>query len=174
VTRSRAALAALAVVGVVGVVLVLGLRVAADPKPGWTLVVPERVELAPGVSGTITLDIVPGTGRTISRDGPIRLDVTPPDGVTIARRRLSLADATDPGAASPRFAIKLGADHAGSYPVAIAIRLWLCDRQTCKPVTATRTVTVDVAAPAPPDAAPPPPDAVKIDARPKRKPRVTP
>lgn len=169
-TRSRAALAAIAVLGAVVV-----LRAAADPKPpAWELVVPERVELAPGAPGAITIDVVPGAGRSVSRDGPVRLDVAPPDGVTITRRRLSLADATDPGAASPRFTVKLVADRAGSYPVEISIRLWLCVRQTCKPVRATRTVTVDVVAPSVPDAAPAPPDAVRIDARVKRKPRVTP
>lgn len=129
--------------------LVLGLAasVAADPQPAaWDVTVPERVTIAAGGGGTIDLSIQPGPGRTVSRDGPVRIDVRVPDGVTTGKRRLSLADAVDPGAATPAFAIKVGAVKPGSYAVELGVRAWVCLRQTCKPVRTKRTVTVDVTA----------------------------
>jgi hypothetical protein len=117
---------------------------AADPKPAaWDVTVPESVSLSAGGSATIDMTIAPGAGRTISRDGPVRIDVRVPDGVTATRRRLSLTDAVDPGAAAPAFAIKVGAAKAGTYSVEIGVRVWLCLRQTCKPVKTTRTVRVE-------------------------------
>ena len=125
------------------VMLVAGAAVA-DSK--WDVTAPATVEVAAGGTGTIDVTITPGAGRTISRDGPVRIDVRVPDGVTATRRRLSLADAVDPGAAAPAFAIKIGAAKAGSYSVELGVRVWLCLRQTCKPVKTTKTVRVEVRA----------------------------
>jgi hypothetical protein len=107
-------------------------------------VAPASVELVAGGSATIDLDIVPADDRTVSRDGPVRVDVRVPDGVATPRRRLSLADAADPGARAPRFSIKLSAEKAGSYDVELRVRFWLCSRQSCKPVRASKQVAVVV------------------------------
>jgi hypothetical protein len=135
-----------------GLGLVLVLVLVLDPDRSradtatWELVAPASIEFAAGGSGTFELDISPANGRTISRDGPVRVEVRVPDGVTTGRRRLSLADAVDPGARAPRFSIKLSAAKPGSYQVELRVRLWLCSRQSCKPVRASRVVTVDVKA----------------------------
>jgi hypothetical protein len=161
----RRAAGAAAAVAVIGAAAWLA---AAGPAatPAWEARVPERLELAPGVAGVLAVELVPGPGRTVSRDGPVRIDVGLPDGVTTPRPRLALADAVDPGAAAPTFAVKLTAAAVGRYDVVIDVRLWLCARQSCKPVRAKHAVTVEVRAPAPVDAAPAPDAAPALpDAR---------
>jgi hypothetical protein len=136
----------------------------------WKLVAPARVELAPGAAGVVEIEVVPDGGRRVSRDGPLRLDVKAGEGVVIAgRKRLGLGDAVDPGAAAPKFAVKVTGDSPGSYAVDVTVRFWLCARQSCKPVRGAATVAVDVVAPPMPDAAPAPPDAAPVKPPPKRK-----
>ena len=159
-------------VGVVMGIAIGGWLATAGPRQAWELTAPDRIELQPGRPGTIEVAVVPAEGRTVSRDGPVRLDVVTPPGLAVKRRRLALGDAVDAEARAPRFAVIVSGDQAGTFPVEIAVRLWLCARQTCKPVRATRIVEVVVAAPPTPDAAPRPIDAAPrpIDGR-KRRPR---
>jgi hypothetical protein len=147
--------------------------VAVADQPAWQLDAPARVSLEPGVPGAIDVQVIANRGRTISRDGPLRIDVVAPAGLEVKpRRRLTLTDAADPAAASPKFAIRINAEKAGTYPVEVAVRFWLCAKKTCKPVRKSTTIDVVVgatnvdAAPAPPDAPSLPPDAGS-----KRRPR---
>ena len=144
---------------------------AAARPADWKLVAPARVELAPGVAGVMEIEVVPQGGRRVSRDGPLRLDVKPGEGVTVGggRKRLGLGDAVDPGAAAPKFAVKVMGDKPGSYAVEVGVRFWLCARQSCKPVRGAATVAVDIVAPPMPDAAPAVPDAAAVPPPPPPK-----
>jgi hypothetical protein len=112
-------------------------------EPGWELRVPERVELVAGAGGTLPIAIAVDRGQTISKDGGIILDVAP-DGVTVTKRRLGRADAVDPDADAPRFAVPLRAAAAGDFTVKLHLRFWLCGAKVCKPIDARRTVAVAV------------------------------
>lgn len=143
-------------------VLVLVLApLAASASPGWTLTVPDRVELVAGAGGALPIAIDIDHGLSISKDAGLLLDLAPEGGVAITRRRLGRGDAVDPDAGSPRFSVPLRAQAAGDYRVKLHLRFWLCGQRTCRPVDARRTVAIAVsaapAAPAP--AAPTPPPA---------------
>jgi len=112
--------------------------------PGWELHVPERVEVAAGSAGTLPIDISVDRGQTISKDAGLVLDLVPDGGVSLMRRRLSRADAVDPDADAPRFAVPLRGEAAGDYTLKLHLRFWLCGTKVCKPVSAHRTVTVSV------------------------------
>jgi hypothetical protein len=115
----------------------------ASAEPGWELRVPERVELVAGAGGTLPVAIAVDRGQTISKDGGVILDVAP-DGVTVRKRRLGRADAVDPDADAPRFAVPIRADAAGDFTIKLHLRFWLCGAKVCKPIDARRTVAVAV------------------------------
>ncbi len=137
-------------------------RVDAQRDAGWELRIPERVELVTGASGTLPIAMVIDRGRTISKDAGITIDLAPEGSVQIKKRRLGRADAVDPDADAPRFAVPLRAEAAGDYTVKVYVQFWLCGTKVCRPIEARRTVTVAVSSPAP---APPPVDA-GVDAPP--------
>jgi hypothetical protein len=116
-------------------------------EPGWELRVPERVELVAGTSGTLPIAIAVDRGQTISKDAGLILDIAP-EGVTVQKRRLARADAVDPDADAPRFALAVRAETAGDFTVKLHLRFWLCGAKVCKPIDARRTVAV-AATPAP-------------------------
>ena len=134
-------------------------RAEAQPEPGWELHVPERVELTPGGTGTLSISIAVDRGLTISKDAGLVLDLAPEAGVSVKHRRLGRADAVDPDADAPRFAIPLRAEASGDFAIKLHARFWLCGTKMCHPVDARRSVTVSIT----PPAAPPPADA-SIDA----------
>ena len=127
-------------------------------SPGWTLTVPDRVELVAGAGGALPIAIDIDRGLSISKDAGLLLDLSPEGGVAITRQRLGRGDAVDPDAESPRFSVPLRAQAAGDYRVKLHLRFWLCGQRTCRPVDARRTVAIAVSAPtaAPPPATPPP------------------
>jgi hypothetical protein len=127
--------------------LALALLLVAAPAfagPGWELHVPERVEVATGATGTLSIDIAVDRGQTISKDAGLVLDLVPDGGVSLKGRRLSRADAVDPDADAPRFAIPLRGEAAGDFTLKLHVRFWLCGTKVCKPVDARRTVTLTV------------------------------
>ena len=130
---------------------------------GWELRVPERIELVTGASGTLPITITVDRGRTISKDAGITIDLAPEGSVTIKKRRLGRADAVDPEADAPRFAVPVRADAAGDFAMKLHVRFWLCGTKVCRPIEARRSVTIAVSTPAPPPA--PPVDA-GVDAAP--------
>ena len=138
--------------------VVLVARADAQNGAGWTLDVPEHLDLAVGATGTLPIAIAVDPGQTISKDGGIVLDLAPEPGIAVRRKRLTRADAVDPDDAAPRFAVPLRADATGDFAVKLHLRFWLCGTKVCKPIDARRSVTVSVSAAAPPPA-PPPPDA---------------
>lgn len=117
-------------------------------EAGWELRVPERVDMQVGSGGTLPIAIAVDRGQSISKDGGMIVDLAP-DGVAVKKKRLSRADAVDPDADAPRFAVPLHADAAGDFTVKLHLRFWLCGQKVCKPVDARRTVAVAVA-PTPP------------------------
>lgn len=152
------------------VALVLVTRAEAQRQPGWEVRVDERVELAPGASGTIALAIAVDRGLSVSRDAAVIVDLEAGPGVTFRRTRLGRSDAVDPGADAPRFAIAVRGDQPGEHPIKLRVRFWVCGGKSCRPIDVKRTATVAVVAPPPPDAgvdAPPPVDAAP-DARGRR------
>jgi hypothetical protein len=127
--------------------LLLLLATTAYAEPGWELRVPERVELVAGTSGTLPIAIAVDRGQTISKDAGLILDIAP-EGVSVQKRRLSRADAVDPDADAPRFAVAVRAETAGDFTVKLHLRFWLCGTKVCRPIDARRTIAV-AATPAP-------------------------
>ena len=117
-------------------------------EAGWELRVPERVEMQVGSGGTLPIAIAVDRGQSISKDGGMIVDLAT-DGVAVKKKRLSRADAVDPDADAPRFAVPIRAEAAGDFTVKLHLRFWLCGQKVCKPVDARRTVAVTVA-PTPP------------------------
>ena len=129
---------------VVALVVVIAARVEAQRGPGWELRVPERVELAAGTGGTLSIAITVDRGLSISKDAALVLDLAPDAAIVIKRRRLGRNDAVDPDADSPRFSVALRGETAGDYTIKLRLRFWLCGSRVCKPVEARRTVAVVV------------------------------
>jgi len=128
-------------------VAILVREAPAAPVPGWELQIPERVELVAGASGTLPITLSVDRGQSISKDAGVIVDLAPDNAIAIKRKRLGRADAVDPGADSPRFAIPVRSDNAGDFTIRVRIRFWLCGTKVCKPVDTRRNVTVPVAAP---------------------------
>ena len=131
-------------------------------SPGWELRIQERLELVAGTSGTLPITITVDRGRTISKDAGVILDLAPDGSVSVKKRRLGRADAVDPEADAPRFAVPIRADAPGDFAVKVHVQFWLCGTKVCRPIEARRSVTIAVTSPAPPppvdagvDAAPP-------------------
>ncbi|MBV8760540.1 MAG: hypothetical protein JO257_24830 [Deltaproteobacteria bacterium] len=114
-------------------------------EAGWELRVPERVEMQVGSGGTLPIAIAVDRGQSISKDGGVIVDLAT-DGVGVKKKRLSRADAVDPDADAPRFAVPIRADAAGDFTVRLHLRFWLCGPKVCKPIDARRTVAIAVAA----------------------------
>jgi hypothetical protein len=127
-------------------------RADAQRQPGWEVRVAERVELATGASGTISVGIAVDRGLTVSRDAHVIVELSPSPGLKFKRRRLGRGDAVDPGADAPRFTIPVRADQPGEHAVRVRVRFWLCGGKVCRPIDVRRTAIVAVTSPAPPDA----------------------
>ena len=113
----------------------------------WDIKIPERVEMTTTTGGTLPINIVVDRGMSLSKDASIVIDLAPEPGVSVKRRRLGRADAVDPEADAPRFAVPLRADNAGDFVVRVRLRFWLCGQKICRPVDAKRTITVAVTNP---------------------------
>ncbi|MBK9030675.1 MAG: hypothetical protein IPL61_04940 [Myxococcales bacterium] len=118
---------------------------ADDPGFELRVVAPATIEL--GGAAAVSVALVPGPGRVVSTDGPVRIALDADAGLGLPRRRYLRADAADPAADAPRFDVKVRAQAAGAHALAIEARFWLCARQTCRPIVATRAVTITVATP---------------------------
>jgi hypothetical protein len=128
-------------------VMVLAARADAQRDTGWELRIPERIELAVGASGTLPIAFTLDRGRTISKDAGLTIDLAPDAAVQIKKRRLGRADAVDPEADAPRFAVPIRAEATGDFSVRVRIQFWLCGQRVCRPVEARRTVIVAVTTP---------------------------
>lgn len=124
-------------------------RADAQRDTGWDLRIPERIEVVLGESGTLPITFTLDRGRTISKDAGITIDLAPEGSVQIKKRRLGRADAVDPEADAPRFAVPVRAETAGDFAVKVHVRFWLCGTKVCRPVEARRRVIVAVTAPPP-------------------------
>ena len=121
----------------------------AQRSPGWELKLAERVELTAGAPGSLSIALAVDRGLSISKDAGITIDLAPASAIQIKRRRLGRADAVDPDADAPRFAIALRSDTPGDHTMRVHIRFWLCGQKVCRPVEARRNVAITVAAAAP-------------------------
>lgn len=124
---------------------------AAAPPPGFTIALPEQIEVAAGQGGEVSLTIAPQPGYTISRSGPLRVSLSaqPADAVELPRRRYQRAQAADRLAESPRFDLAVRGVRPGRHRLAIDILFWVCRGRTCRPVRAERAVAIEVRAAAP-------------------------
>ena len=131
---------------------------AADPAPapGWEVRIPDKLDVPAGSAGTLPIAISVDRGLVISRDAQLIVDLDPSagsgsGGLLIKRRRLGRADAVDPEADEPRFAVPVRADAeaAGDHAVAVRVRFWLCGSRVCRPIDVQRKVAVSVALPTP-------------------------
>lgn len=127
----------------IGVFAVATAHAQPAPQPGWEVRVPERVALAIDEAGTLPIAIAVDRGLVVSRDAPITVALVAP-GLALKKPRLGRADAVDPEADAPRFAVAIKGAAAGDYAVAIELKLWICGAKTCRPVTARRSVAIAV------------------------------
>jgi len=113
-------------------IALLGIAAPAAARPGYSIVLPDRVSVAERDETKVSLTIAPEPGRTISRKAPIRVSLAadPADGLDLPRKRYRRGDAADALAESPRFDL--------------SVRFWLCGRSTCWPVATERSVPVEV------------------------------
>ncbi|MBS1122436.1 MAG: hypothetical protein H6Q90_4664 [Deltaproteobacteria bacterium] len=144
-TRAAFALA------VLGIALVLTARpLGAQREPGWELRVPDRIEVPLGGSAIMPIAIAVDRGLTVSRDGPVIVELYAEPGLAIKKRRLGRADAVDPEADAPRFAVAVHGDGVGDHTLKLHVKLWLCGGKACRPLDLRRVVTITVATPAAP------------------------
>jgi hypothetical protein len=127
-------------------------RAEAQREPGWEVRIPERLEVLAGETGVLPIAIAVDRGLAISKDAPVIVDLAA-TGVAIKKTRLGRADAVDPGADAPRFAVTVKPTAAGEHVVKVHLRLWLCGGKACRPLDIRRQATVVGVAPAPDDAA---------------------
>lgn len=131
---------------VLGFVLALGARAEAQREPGWEVRIPERIELVAGEIGTLAISIAVDRPLVVSKDAPVMVELAAP-GLSIKKPRLGRADAVDPEADAPRFAIPLKPSAPGEYKVRTRLQLWLCGARVCRPLEVRRETAVIVAAP---------------------------
>jgi hypothetical protein len=122
---------------------------AGAQPPAWEVRVPERIEVALGEAGVLPIAVAVDRGLAVSRDAPVIVDLAGP-GLGLRKTRLGRADAVDPGADAPRFAVALRPAAAGELPIKVRIRLWLCAARTCRPLDVRREAKVVVSAAVPP------------------------
>jgi hypothetical protein len=116
---------------------------AAAQQPGWEVRIPERVDTVAGEAGTLPIAIAVDRGLSVSRDAPVIVDLAGA-GLGLKKTRLGRADAVDPGADAPRFAVPLRPPAAGELTVKIRIKLWLCGARACRPLEVRREAKVVV------------------------------
>jgi hypothetical protein len=133
------------------VVVATALPAAAAPRPGYTISLPEQIELAAGQGGEVSLTIAPQAGYTISRSGPLRVSLSaqPVDAVELPRRRYQRAHAADRLAEAPRFDLAVRGVRPGRHRLAIDVLFWVCRGRTCRPIRAERAVAIEVRPAAP-------------------------
>jgi hypothetical protein len=134
----------------VAVMLAAALPAVAAPRPGYTIALPEQIELTAGQGGEVSLTIAPQSGYIISRSGPLRVSLSaqPADAVELPRRRYQRAHAADRLAESPRFDLALRGVRPGRHRLIIDVLFWVCRGPTCRPVRAERAVAIEVRPPA--------------------------
>jgi hypothetical protein len=119
--------------------------------------IPERALATLGEPAALTIAIAVDRGLVVSRDAPVIVDLGATGGITARKPRLGRADAVDPGADAPRFAVALKTTGLGEHVVKVRIRMWVCGGRVCRPVDTRRQATIAVRAPEPaPDPAPGP------------------
>lgn len=150
--------------GVLAAALLLAPALA-HADAGYSIKVPDRVDVTVGAEAAPSLTIAPAAEHSISRQGPllITLEVAPAEGLTLRTHRYRREDAADERAEAPRFDLRLRAAAAGDYRIAIELDFWVCRRWSCWPVSETRTIAVSVVAPAPPDAGSPEPEPAPVN-----------
>jgi hypothetical protein len=123
---------------------------AAPPPPRYRISLPAQLATDEGQGAAVSLTIVPDASYSISRSGPLRLSlaVQPEAGLELPRTRYQRSHAADPQADAPRFDLALRGVKAGRYQLEVDLSFWLCRGQVCRPIRATRTVAVEVRAPA--------------------------
>jgi hypothetical protein len=134
-------------------------RAEAQREPGWEVRIPDRVDVVLGEAGVLSIAIAVDRGLAVSKDAPVIVDLAGP-GLGIKKPRLGRADAVDPGADAPRFAVPLRPPAAGDFAVKVRLRLWLCGSKVCRPLDVRREAKIAVApAPAAPAPSAPAPSA---------------
>ena len=119
----------------------------AQPNPGWEVRLADRLELASGASGALSLAIAVDRGLVVSKDAQVIVDVTTDAGIVVKKPRLGRGDAVDPEADAPRFAIAVRGEVAGDHPMKVRVRFWVCAARTCRPIEVTRDAVIVVTPP---------------------------
>jgi hypothetical protein len=122
----------------------------AQPREPWEVRVADKLTIAPGETGSISIAIAVDRGLTVSKDANVIIDALGEPGVTVRKKRLGRNDAVDPEADAPRFAVPVKGDTAGEHAVKVRVRFWLCGGKSCRPIDVRRSATVSVAAPTAP------------------------
>lgn len=131
-------------------VLVASAAYAQPRQAGWEVTVADKVTVAPGETGDISIAIRVDRGLTVSKDASVIVDVQADPGVTVRKKRLGRTDAVDPEADAPRFAVKVKGDTAGEHAVKVRVRFWVCGGKSCRPIDVRKSASVSVVAPVTP------------------------
>lgn len=103
-----------------------------------------------GAARSISLTITPAPSFEISRASPLTIQLTTPaaaddtPAIILLKRRYHRRDAADPRADAPRFDIHYRARASGTSILQLSLSFWVCDRRSCRPVTTTRTVRIEI------------------------------
>jgi hypothetical protein len=124
--------------------LALALWTGTAAADSWEVRVPERLGVQMGSTKPVSLELACDRGTTISKDAAVIIDLAADEGIAVKKPRLSRADAADPEADAPRFAVPVRGDALGEHALRVRLRFWACAAKTCRPVDVRRTVQVTV------------------------------
>ena len=133
-----------ALAGWFALALLVSAPARAQRAPGWDVRVVERVEVAAGATGVLTISVAVDRGLTVSKDAAVIIDLAPDPGIAVKKKRLGRSDAVDPEADAPRFAVSVRGDTPGDHPIRLRVRFWLCGGKSCRPIDVRRTATIAV------------------------------
>lgn len=97
-----------------------------------------------GARADLGISVQPGRGLALHELAPLFVDVTAPDALGPLRQRLERLDALRPEAPSPAFRLGLRPTAAGTHPISVRVRAYVCRASLCRAVEATRTARVNV------------------------------
>ena len=121
---------------------------AAPLPPRYRIALPAELAVDQGQGGALSLTLSPDPGYSISRTGPLVVSLAAPEGLELPRTRYQRAQAADPQADSPRFDLAVRGARPGRYQLTVELSFWLCRGKVCRPIRASRTVAIEVRAPA--------------------------
>jgi hypothetical protein len=124
---------------------VLALLAAEQPSADYDLVTSPAAPVLVGKRATVSLSIVPRTGRRLKASAPVIVHITG-DGVTVERELMMREHAVDPKAEAPRFELAFSPTRAGAARLEASVTFYVCLGRRCRPVEDRATWTLEAKA----------------------------